>query len=495
MEDQSPPCQEDLREVLRPIGGRDELNLAEFPITLLSDRVPKGCKTLVFEIEPRDRQSGRVASRKVTITGGNAYGLPTAIDDEILVALVQLTKLKNDFTSPTVPFSRYEILKLLGWPDDGRSYRRIDESIKRWAGVTLYYDNAWWNQETRSWVSETFHIIERSSLIDEETKRIRRSMGQHELALSFFKWNEVIFQSFRVGSLKRLDIDAYFSYSTSIAKRMYRFLDKRFWVKSCWEFDLKEFALEHIGLSRKYDLGQIKNKLQPAIDELSQSTKERAAFIEPAGPEGRYVKVRKGQWLIKFVRKTEPPLSVDVPLLDLQEPQGLVAELVSRNVLQEVAAELVKTRPPELIKLRLEVFDWLLRQRNQKTIKENPTGYLISSIRDRYITVPKGFESRADREKRQETVEAEQRKELEDARRKRAEKLREEDLESRITQRWEAMAPDERATHDERALAASDEETRQRYEETAPGPAKRLLMTPIRRGYLRQLIEAEAPSP
>src|SRR4051812_711770 len=117
MEDTSEPSQEDPREALRPLGGRDELNLAEFPITLLSDRVPKGCKTLVFETEPRDRQSGQVVSRKVTITGSDAYGLPTAIDDEFLVALVQLTKLKTDFENPTVPFSRYEITKLLGWPD------------------------------------------------------------------------------------------------------------------------------------------------------------------------------------------------------------------------------------------------------------------------------------------------------------------------------------------------------------------------------------------
>jgi hypothetical protein len=29
--------------------GRDEMNLAEYPITLLTERVPQGCKTLVFE--------------------------------------------------------------------------------------------------------------------------------------------------------------------------------------------------------------------------------------------------------------------------------------------------------------------------------------------------------------------------------------------------------------------------------------------------------------
>ena len=29
--------------------GKDEMNLAEFPLTTLADRVPQGCKTLVFE--------------------------------------------------------------------------------------------------------------------------------------------------------------------------------------------------------------------------------------------------------------------------------------------------------------------------------------------------------------------------------------------------------------------------------------------------------------
>src|SRR3954462_8857487 len=101
MEEKNPDL-DDPRQTLKPMGGRDELNLAEFPITLLSDRVPKGCKTLVFEVDSRDRKMGKVIPRKVTITGSDAYGLPTAIDDEILVGLIQLTKLKSDFTEPLV---------------------------------------------------------------------------------------------------------------------------------------------------------------------------------------------------------------------------------------------------------------------------------------------------------------------------------------------------------------------------------------------------------
>src|SRR6516225_2775306 len=139
----------DPREALRPTGGRDELNLAEFPIALLADRVPDGCKTLVFEDTVFDQQANELVTRRLTVTGSDAYGLPTAVDDEILVALIQITKLARDFTNRDVTFTRYEVLKLLGWGDDGVNYRRIEESLKRWMGVTLYYDKAWWNKEAQ----------------------------------------------------------------------------------------------------------------------------------------------------------------------------------------------------------------------------------------------------------------------------------------------------------------------------------------------------------
>ena len=57
---------------------------------------------------------------------------------------------------------------------------------------------------------------------------------------------------------------------------MYRFLDKRFYHKSRWEFDLTEFACEHIGVSRNYDTGQLKRRLQPAIEELGSGRVSRS---------------------------------------------------------------------------------------------------------------------------------------------------------------------------------------------------------------------------
>jgi hypothetical protein len=51
---------------------------------------------------------------------------------------------------------------------------------------------------------------------------------------------------------------------------LYRFLDKRFFHRDRWEFDLKEFAWEHAGISRGYDVADLKRKLRPAIAELER---------------------------------------------------------------------------------------------------------------------------------------------------------------------------------------------------------------------------------
>src|SRR5271170_1330798 len=83
-----------------PLIGRDEMNLAEFPIALLADRALKGQKTLYFE-----DLHGRL-----TVTGSDAFGLPTAADADVIVALIYLTKIRNDFGDVKVNFSRYEII-------------------------------------------------------------------------------------------------------------------------------------------------------------------------------------------------------------------------------------------------------------------------------------------------------------------------------------------------------------------------------------------------
>ena len=86
--------------------GKDEMNLAEFPLATLADRVPRGCKTLVFEDRILDRGQKQHVDRRLTITGSDKFGLPRALDDEVILGLVQLSKA-DCFANREVQFSRY----------------------------------------------------------------------------------------------------------------------------------------------------------------------------------------------------------------------------------------------------------------------------------------------------------------------------------------------------------------------------------------------------
>ena len=103
--------------------------------------------------------------------GTHKHGLPTSPDDEVLVGLIQLTKRRSNFTDAKVQFSRYELIELLGWPQSGQSYRRIEEALHRWVGVVLMYENAWWDNAAKSWVDENFHVLDNVTLYDRERRR------------------------------------------------------------------------------------------------------------------------------------------------------------------------------------------------------------------------------------------------------------------------------------------------------------------------------------
>jgi hypothetical protein len=362
---------------------RDELNFAEFPLAALSDRLPADMKTLVYSDTIYDQGSRAPVTRTLTIAASDKYGLPTALDEEVILGLIQLTS-EQKFTERRVYFTRYELIKLLGWRDKGESYRRIDQSLRRWMGVTLYYEKAWWSREDQSWVSEHFHLLEQVSLLDRERRDRRREQGG-EGALagkSFFVWNEVVWASFKAGYLKRLDFAFYKALATPISKRLYRFLDKRFYYRDALTFPLREFACEHIGLSKEYHTGEIKRRLRSAIEEL-----ERAGYIVPESPDRRFVKRARGEWEIVFGRQSrERQHKGAVPSLSPAQEKAC-RELVLRGIGEKKATQLAMKFDPERIAEKIALHDWL-RQKDDRRMAR-PAGFLVRAIEEGYSL--KGF--------------------------------------------------------------------------------------------------------
>jgi plasmid replication initiation protein len=254
-----------------PKDGRDELNLAELPWACLDKRIPKEITSLVFE-----GQHG-----KLTVHGSAAFGLPRAAEMDILLSLLQLTRTANNFTNPTVGFSRYELLRLMGWADSTKNYRRLDRSLNVWMGVLLIFEKGWYDNSVKRRVDAKFHILENVVTYEGEDRKEMR-------AASVFTWNSIFFASLQANNLKRLDLSVYFSLQSAISKRIYRFLDKRFYKYTSIKFDLNTFAFEHIGMSRNYPMAQVRVKLAPAIAEL-----EGIGFLRH-----RYERTGRGQWTI-----------------------------------------------------------------------------------------------------------------------------------------------------------------------------------------------------
>lgn len=277
------------KEQLR--NGRDEMNLVEFPFATLSDRAD-GVQVLEFQVTDTDRTSGLPVERKLSVTGDPKYGLPTAKDEEVYLGLLQLTKYHTDFKSPDVHFTRHELIRLLGWPNNDWAYERIATALARLTGVRLFYQNAW-----RDNANKVFKDRGGFGILDSYTIRDgRKGGGPLEDLHSEFRWNNVLFESFQAGYLKRLDFETVRDLGTK-AKRLYRYLDKHFNPPKYARlvFDLRTLACERLGFSRDYDAVQIRRALQPAVEEL-----EALGFVAVEPVETRYRKISRGKWEVSF---------------------------------------------------------------------------------------------------------------------------------------------------------------------------------------------------
>lgn len=387
-----------------------------------------------------------------------------------MVALIQLTKQANNFTDPSVSFTRYGLLRLLGWPNKGSSYQRLTQSLKCWTGVTLNYEKAWWDNKAKRKVDATFHIIE-SVVITEHSPANDDEGGEH--SASTFTWNKRFFESCRADNLKRLDLETYFSLESSISKRMYRFLDKRFFHRPSLTFDLQEFAYEHVGLGRNYtDNGKLKEKLGPAMKEL-----EAIGFLEPMSREQRYKQVKRGQWTITLTKRSEDeaPQAVE----ETSSPTPLEMELASRGITASRAKSIVQSFPADRIERQIEHIDFI-RTKHPNEIR-SLAGFLRKAIEEDYAAPP-GFVGKAELAKREELAREKGRAHAEERRRRAELEAQERTAQAQITAYLDSLSMAQLEELDREILA--DPETSVSYERQFP-KLKTLYLELLRKDRVR----------
>ncbi len=286
--------------------GRDEMNLADFPISALpraqkSDASGRKLDRLEFTASRYDAATRQRVRQKVTLTSTARDGLPTPADEHVILALLYVAKHSNDFADATVHFAPSQLFEVMGWAPNGRSYTRLRDVLRRLKALTIRYEQAWWDVVGRGYEEEVATGIVSGYRIARQVSGPRRP-GQ--ALASWVTWTQAFHESLKAGNLKRLDLDVFFKLQTPTAQRMYRFLDKRFYTSPVVSMDLVEFACGHVGLTEVNNVAVLKRRLAPAIEEL-----EKIGFVRPAGASERYQKVKVGQWRVVFeaAREREAP--------------------------------------------------------------------------------------------------------------------------------------------------------------------------------------------
>lgn len=368
--------------------GKDEMNLVEFPISLLSKKNFSKNNTIEFS-DIIVGENNRMVKREWVVTGSDKYGLPLAYDNDVLLALFLIGK-ENNFTSRKIFFSRYQICQILGWERCGRRYKSIEDALDRLKGVSIKAKNAFWDNERKSYVTKNFGIIDDYELFDST----RTSSAQKTLQFSFANLNEHIFNSIQAGYIKNIDIKIYFSLDGLVSKRLYRYLDKKRYGKMKFEINLFTLALEHLGMSkgRPYP-SQIKQVLNDAHDELIRTGFLKSVDYLPTA-DGMSEKV-----VYVFARKAEGCSEnslIDGDSVDSEKDETperkLVNLLVASGISRMIAGQLVKDYPLQKIENQLNA----IKFRKAK----NPAGMLISAIQEDWA-LPEEYAGKVERENRQ----------------------------------------------------------------------------------------------
>ncbi|MDH7570094.1 MAG: replication initiator protein A [Armatimonadota bacterium] len=354
---------------LQPVG-KDEMNLAEYPFALLTRRMSENQKTIEVEQQVRG-ENGEIIVQSWVVTGSDRYGLPLAVDEDIYIALMKILK-DNGFQDRTIPFTRYQILKILGKEMSKREYDRIQQSLDRLVGTTITSKNAFWDNRRKCYVSKAFHIFDAYELYREQPGR--KSAHSPELPMSYVVLSSFLFESIKAGYVKNLNIDFYLSLDTPLAKRLFRFLDKKAYNNRTFEIGVMRLA-EKLPVHDAYP-SQVKRRLDEAHKELI-----RQGFLADV----RYDRRRDGEEKVVYTFARPRQLS---PAEEETPPNPLVEALVERGISRAVAEDLVENHPEERIRKHVEAFDQL-RAEESPRIRRNPAGYLRRAIEEDYAVAEK----------------------------------------------------------------------------------------------------------
>ena len=163
------------------------------------------------------------------------------------------------------------------------------------------------------------------------------------------------------------------------------------------------------------------------------------------------------------------PLMADLsPRLAAPGPSPLEAELINRGITPAMAGDLVRDCGEEEVRAQIEHLDWLVETKPGKVA--DPAAWLVAAIRNGHAA-PKGFVSKAERQRREETRQAQEREKAEQHRRQREQAARDRATREEVDAYLKRLTLAERTAMEAEALARAGAERVRVTRRPRPGTA------------------------
>ena len=357
--------------------GKDELNLIEHPFASMWDKETPDA-VIHHEWEARHPVTGKTLRASWRVAGDPEMGLPRPSDERVYLVLLELTREAN-FQNQIIYFTRYDLVKRLGWSNKPQSYQMLNDAFKRLQSVKIQAENAFWEPRAKSFRNVGFSIIDNYDILNEKPGRKSKKSEQSELPLSFFRWNDVMFHSFQAGYMRTLDLNFALSLKGDIALRLYRYLDKKSYDgRGHFEIELETLCERHLGMRAARYPSKHKERLKGAHDELIERD-----FLQNVGYEP--MKTKKAEKVCySFPSKTpalpeeesdNPPAEAGSEAPPEATPTtDLLQRMLDFKVSPDVARELLASTPSETLGLQLDC----LRDRNP----DDPAAVFVKAVRE-----------------------------------------------------------------------------------------------------------------
>ena len=367
--------------------GHDELNVARLSLISAQSRVP-----IDYTNWTRTYQAG---GKTVTVTCTAITGqvVPHGLDNDVMVAIINLYLEDGCPEDGTVRVSMHRLLQAAGLNVGAHYYREVRACLRRLQSTSYQIVQGWWSQGKQRHVDATFNYLWKVTATREDEYDAGSAL---EIRLP-----DEVARSIREGYVKPLDLGLYHDLSSPPVRAVYRVLDALRWDSGSAQdrvtVNLLEWGERLSIYSTEPD--KIRRVLQPAHEELTARGILLAIEIEGRG---------KAQNLTYVFSPVDQ-------LPDLE----LLRALTRRGMYPAVAGKYLTDHPdPQAIGLALRRFD-------AYPSKKLNAGALLRDMLvhpERYAEVtlmPAGVEARVERsvplpqsEAEQNNVEAQQLEEL-----------------------------------------------------------------------------------